>query len=351
MAGGINRNAYFNTVGQGKRSIAINLGHPDGLALIQRIAAHSDVVMSNFATGVMDRLGLSAAALQRQRPELIVAAISAFGQTGPYRDYTGYGPLMPPIGGLCAETGYGEDGLPQNVRIAYADPNAGVYAAVAVLAALHARRPGVPGQVIDVSLWEPLIATAFEGWMNHVMGGAPHRPDGNHDVRHAPYNTYRCAGDDAWVAVAVTSDAQWQSLCAAMEQPDLAQDGRYAARAGRKAHEAALDAALTAWCAPRERWDVTTVLQAAGVPAYPCMNFRDVAENPHLQAREFFSRHAHPEVGTLPHAGLAWKLQRRPNGIPAPAPLLGQHTDEVLRNLLGCSEEEIAEYRKTGAIE
>jgi crotonobetainyl-CoA:carnitine CoA-transferase CaiB-like acyl-CoA transferase len=351
MAPGMNRNAYFNTVGQAKRSVAINLGHPDGLALVKRVAARSDVVMSNFATGVMDRLGLGAAELQRERPGLIVAAISAFGQTGPYRDYTGYGPLMPPIGGLCAETGYAEDGLPQNERIAYADPNAGIYAAIAILAALHARRPGEPGQVIDVSLWEPLIATAFEGWMNHALGGLPHRPDGNHDVRHAPYNTYRCAGDDAWVAIAVTSDAQWRSLCGVLSRSDLAADARYATIAGRKAHEAALDSLLAAWCASQDRWRVTERLQAVAVPAYPCMNFRDVAENPHLRAREFFSNQAHPEVGTLAHAGMAWKLANRPNGIPAPAPLLGQHTDEVLRGLLGCTEGEITAFRTSGAIE
>jgi crotonobetainyl-CoA:carnitine CoA-transferase CaiB-like acyl-CoA transferase len=351
MEGGVNRSGYFNTVGQAKRSVAINLGHPEGLALVKRIAAQSDIVMSNFATGVMDRLGLSAPELQRQRPELIVAAISAFGQTGPYRDYTGYGPLMPPIGGVCAETGYAEDGLPQNVRIAYADPNAGVYAAIAVLAALRARRPGVPGQVIDVSLWEPLLATAFEGWMNHALGGASYRPDGNHDVRHAPYNTYRCTGDDAWVAIAVTSDVQWQNLCTVLGRADLAQDGRYATIVGRKQHEAALDAVLSTWCAGRDRWEVTNALQAHGVPAFPCMSFKDVTENTHLRAREFLSHHAHPEVGSIPHAGMAWRHERRPNGVPSPAPLLGQHTDEVLRGLLGLSASEIAALRTAGAIE
>jgi crotonobetainyl-CoA:carnitine CoA-transferase CaiB-like acyl-CoA transferase len=351
MAGGVNRSGYFNTVGQAKRSIAVNLGHPLGLALVKRLAAQSDVVMSNFATGVMDRLGLSAEELQRQRPELIVAAISAFGQTGPYRDYTGYGPLMPPIGGVCAQTGYAEDGLPQNLRSAYTDPNAGVYAAIAILAALRARRPGAPGQVIDVSLWEPLLCTAFEGWIDHALGNAPHPPMGNHDVRNAPYNTYRCQGDDAWVAISAIGDAQWLGLCAALERPDLAADPRYATVVGRKAHEPELDALLSAWCAPRERWAVTELLQAHGVPAYPCLTFRDVAENPQLRARGFFSRLPHAEVGAIDHAGVAWKLSRRPNGVPAPAPLLGQHTDEVLRGVLGCTAAEIAALRQAGAIE
>ncbi len=351
MAGGVNRSGYFNTVCQAKRSIAVNLAHPGGLALVKRLAARSDVVMSNFATGVMERLGLGAEELQRQRPELIVAAISAFGQTGLYRDYTGYGPLMPPIGGMCAGTGYAEDGLPQNLRIAYADPNAGVYAAIAILAALRARRPGALGQVIDVSLWEPLLCTAFEGWMNHTLGGAPHTPMGNHDVRHAPYNTYRCRGEDAWVAISVTSDAQWQGLCAALQRPDLAADAGLATIPARKAREVELDALLSAWCAGREPWAITELLQAHEVPAYPCLDFRGVAENPQLRARAFFSRLPHPEVGAIDHAGVAWKLSRRPNGVPAPAPLLGQHTDEVLRELLNCDAVEIADLRQAGAIE
>jgi crotonobetainyl-CoA:carnitine CoA-transferase CaiB-like acyl-CoA transferase len=351
MAGGLNRCGYFNTVGQAKQSVAINVSHPEGLALVKQLAARSDVVMSNFATGVMDRLGLAADVLQRTKPDLIVAAISAFGQTGPYRDYSGYGPLIPPVAGLCAQTGYEEDGLPVNERIAYADPNAGVYAAFAILAALRARKPGRPGQVIDVSLWEPMLATAFEGWMNHVLGGEPHRPEGNHDPRHAPHNTYRCRGDDAWVAVAVTDDAQWQGLARALARPDLAQDARYGSAAGRKRHEGDLDAVLSAWCAGRERWEVTRALQAQGVPAFPCLSSRDLAEDPHLAERGLFSRGPHPEVGPLQHVGIPWRLERAPNAPPPPAPLLGEHTDRVLRAVLGLEDARIMDLRRAGAIE
>jgi crotonobetainyl-CoA:carnitine CoA-transferase CaiB-like acyl-CoA transferase len=351
MAPGMNRNGYFNAVGQAKRSIALNLSHPGGLVLAKRLAARCDIVTSNFATGVMERLGLGAEVFQEIKPELIVAAVSAFGQSGPYRDYTGYGPLMPPLAGLCGGTGYAEDGQPRNGRIAYADPNAGVYAAFAILAALRGRRPGGRGQVIDVSLWEPMLATGFEGWINHALGNAPHAPMGNHDVRDAPHNTYRCRGEDAWVAVAVGTDLQWHGLCAALERPDWSADAGLAAPEGRKAREAELDGVLAAWCGGRERWEATRLLQAHGVPSYPCMSSRDLTEDPHLAAREFMARLPHPEVGERVHAGVPWRMTHRPNGVPAPAPLLGQHTDEVLRGLLGCPDAEIAALRESGAIE
>ncbi len=351
MEPGLNRCGYFNSVGLGKKSLALNLGQPEGLALVKKLAARSDVVVSNFATGVMDRLGLGAEELHRIRPELVIATISAFGQTGPYKDYTGYGPLIPPIAGLCASTGYEEDGLPRSLRNAYADPNAGIYTAFAILAALRARQPDQAGLVIDTSLFEPLLSTACEGWMGHVLGNPPLKPMGNHDPRWAPHNVYRCRGEDRWVAVAARSDGQWRDLCVAIGRPELAGDPRLAEAAGRKRHEAELDGIIAAWCETRDRWEVTGALQARGVPAFPCMSSRDIAEDEHLRARGFFARLPHPEVGERDYIGVPWRLTRRPNGVRARAPLLGEHTDVTLRELLGLSHTELKGLRERGAIE
>ncbi|HUJ76190.1 MAG TPA: CoA transferase [bacterium] len=348
---GLNRNGYFNQLNQGKKSLAINLGNPGGLQLALRLAARCDAVVSNFATGVLDRLGLSVQTLQGVKPELIVASISAFGQSGPYAHYAGYGPLIPPIAGLCAATGYEEDGQPRNGRVAYADPNAGIYTAFAILAGLHAREPGQPGLVIETSLWEPLLATCIELWLEHIVAGNLPRPQGNHHPRLAPHNTYRCRGEDAWVAIAVAEDSQWPGLCAALQRPDLAQDARLASMPGRKRAEAELDAILEAWCAPREPWQVTRELQAQGVPAYPCMSSKDILEDVQLNAREFFSRLPHPEVGNLPLAGVPWRLEHGTNGVPGPAPLLGADTEQTLQDLLGLQPAEIEALRRQGAIE
>jgi crotonobetainyl-CoA:carnitine CoA-transferase CaiB-like acyl-CoA transferase len=348
---GLNRSGYFNSVNLGKKSLALNLGNPEGLALVKKLAARSDVIISNFATGVMDRLGLGAAELHKYRPELVVATISAFGQTGPYKQYTGYGPLIPPIAGLCASTGYEEDGLPRSVRNAYADPNAGIYTAFAIVAALRARKADEPGLVIDTSLWEPLLSTGCEGWMGHVLGNPPLKPQGNHDSRWAPHNVYRCPGEDRWVAIAVQTDSQWQNLCGAIGRLDLAADARFASATDRKRHEAELDRVLSEWCAPRDRWEVTRLLQEHGVPAFPSMDSRDLTEDEHLRARGYFATFDHPEVGERTHIGMPWRLSARPNGVRSRSPLLGEHTDATLRDLLALSKTELKALRERGAIE
>lgn len=348
---GLNRNGYFNQVGQDKRSVAINLSDPEGLALVKRLAGISDVVVSNFAIGVMERLGLGKEVLQAIKEDLIIATVSGYGEAGPYRHYLGYGPAMFPLAGLAAATGYEDDGEPQNLRIAYADPNAGIYLAFAVLAALEAKRRRGGGQVIDVSLWEAMICTGFEGWMGHALGHPPTRPMGNHDTRYAPHNLYRCRGEDAWVAVAVTDDAQWTALCTVLERPDLAADPNLRTAAGRKAQERMLDEILADWCSSQDKWAVTTGLQAVGVPAFPSLSNRELAENEHLAVSGFLVRKRHPEVGVRTHTGVPWRMARRPDGVRNRAPLLGEHTDAVLSGLLGLAAREIARLRATGAIE
>ena len=176
---GPNRNGYFNHLGQHKKSVGIDLSKPEGRALVRRLATRCDVFVANFGTGVLERMGLGPAELLALNPKITVALISAFGQDGPLRLYTGYGPLISPLSGLSAQTGYAEDGRPRDVNMAYGDPNGGVHAAVAVTASLLARDlhrddggedGGEGGQVIDVSMWEAMICTAFEGWMNHALG-------------------------------------------------------------------------------------------------------------------------------------------------------------------------------------
>jgi benzylsuccinate CoA-transferase BbsF subunit len=278
-----------------------------------------------------------------------VAAISGFGQTGPCKDYMGYGQAIVPLAGMSAETGYPGGGA-EEVAIAYGDPNGGAYMAYAVVAALAARQRHGGGQYIDVSLWEANICSAYEGWMNFALGNPPHAPMGNRDLVHAPHNCYRCAGEDAWVSIAVTDGAQWAALCTEMEQPAAAADPRFADAAGRRAHEDELDELISQWCAGQDRWEVTRRLQAVGVPAFPSLDTKEVDEDPHLNARAFFGRVPHPEVGVRSHAGIPWRLSHGPNGVRMAAPLMGQHTDEIVREVLGLSAAEIARLREAEVI-
>ncbi|HEX7928626.1 MAG TPA: CoA transferase [bacterium] len=350
MDKGPNRYGQFNQLAQGKRSVALNLGNPEGLALARQLAAKADVVSSNFGTGVMERFGMGPEDLHRINPDLIIAAVSGYGQTGPYRNFIGYGQAAVPLSGISALTGHAP-GKPSEVHIAYGDPTAGVYTAYAILAALIARERHGGGQYIDCSLWEVLTASGFEGWMNDALGKPPLAPMGNRDPFRAPHDVFRCKGEEAWVSIAVVEESQWHALCGAMGQPGLADDPRFRDAAARKANEDALNAIIAAWCKPQDKWDVTRKLQAANVPAMPSLSHPELTSDPHFLARNYFSRIPHPEVGEKFHPGPPWRFAHRPNGATGPAPLLGQHTEQALGDWLGLTAGDVAALRQRKALE
>jgi len=181
--------------------------------------------------------------------------------------------------------------------------------------------------------------------MDYAMNGAQPPRQGNRDPWMAPHNCFRCAGEDAWVTIACGTEAEWRALCQAIGQPPLAEDARFRTAPERKANEDALEQILTAWTTTREKWEVTRTLQAVGVAAFPSMTSKDLVEDPHLNARGFFVRLSHPEVGVRTHTGIPWLLTHAPNGVRMPAPLLGQDTDHVMRDVLGYSSQEIARLK------
>ena len=345
MEPGVDRCPLFNQWSQGKKSLLLNATTPEGLAVAKELIRKSDVVVDNFATGVMERLGLGYDELKKIKPDIIVASISGYGHTGPQRHYMAYGPAIPPLAGLCTMTGY-EGDPPREVGLSYGDPNAGINAAVAICAALVARRRTGQGQYIDVSLWEAVAALVPEGWMEYAMNHAQPQRRGNRDPWMAPHNCFPCSGKDEWVTIACGTDEEWQALCRAIGQPQLATDARYRTGRERKTHEDELDQLLAGWTGQRDKWEVTRILQAAGVAAFPSMNCKDLAEDPHLNEREFFSRLHHPEIGVWTHTGIPWRLTNSPNGVRAPAPLLGQDTDQVMRDILGYPEQKIAQLKE-----
>lgn len=336
----VNRSGYFNQWSQRKKSILLNLSKPEGIAIAKQLVAKRDVVVENFATGVMEQLGLSYEVLKQIKPDIIMASISGYGHTGPQRKYMGYGPAVAPLTGLASVTGY-PGGPPQELGISYGDPNAGINAAVAICAALAARKRTGQGQAIDISLWEAVAALVPEGWMDYAMNETQPPRMGNRDLWMSPHNCFRCAGEDEWVTIACDTKEEWQALGQAIGQPSLATDPRFCTAADRKAHEDELEVFITAWTQQRGKWEVTRTLQAAGVAAFPSMNSKDLAEDAHLNAREFFARLPHPEVGVQTHTGIPWRLTNAPNGVRKAAPVLGADTEAVLREVLGYADAEI----------
>lgn len=337
---GLNRSGSFNQNNQGKRSVVIDLRQPAGRALALDLVATADVLVENYAVGVPAKLGLGWEAVSRRNPRLIMLSLSGWGQTGPYRDRVAYGATLAVYSGLVALTGFSD--RPSQVGISYSDPVAGLHGAVAILAALRRREQTGRGQWIDLSQLETLMAVLPEGILPWTMRREPPPRTGNRDPIMAPHGIFPCAGDDRWVSLAVRSDAEWQRFSAVLGPP-LAGDPRFVTQAGRKAHEAEVESLITAWTSLRQAWEITGLLQAEGIAAFPVLNTREVAEDPHLLARGFFNELPHAEVGRRRHAGAPWRSLEAHVGVRKAAPCMGEDNEYVVMELLGRSH---AEYER-----
>ena len=319
----LNTSAYFNQWEQGKLSVELDLSREESIDVIKRLVAECDVVIENFATGVMERLGLGYTQLKAIKPDIIVASISGYGSTGPLRDFMGYGPTTGPLSGLSALTGY-VDGPPRELGLSIGDPGAGITAAFAICAAIVERRASAP----------PHRMGNRDPWM------APH---GCYQTKHSTADHVRPEPPDPgeWISIACHNDSDWQTLAGLIDR-HLATDGRFKTQADRKANENELDALIEAWTIDQERWTLTERLQQAGIAAFPSMSPQDLLAYTHLWDRGFFESLPHPEVGERTHTGLPWRSAVGPPGVAIPAPTLGQHTDEVFGRLLDLSPDEIA---------
>jgi len=349
---GLNCSGMFNQWNQGKRSVAVDLSTPAGITLVKAFVREADVIVQNFATGVLERLGLGYEALCEEKPDIILASISGCGQTGPYKDYMGYGPAIPPLTGLSAVTGY-IGGGPEELGISMPDPTAGITAALGVVQALEKRDRTGKGDHLDVSLWEATGALSIEAWMDYALNSTQPERMGNRDPQMSPHGCFACAGEDQWVSIACASDEQWRSLAQLMDKEmnsDIVSDERYATLSSRKANEDALESLVGAWTLDQDRWAVTHRLQALGIATMPTLTCEDIVNDAHLNARGFIERLNHPEVGARAHSGIPWRLHNRPNGVQRPAPCLGADTDFLLSEVLGLSELEIEKLRDADVL-
>lgn len=342
---GVNRAGYFNQYNQGKRSLTLDLKAPEAIDIAKTLVSKSDIVMNNFASGVMEKLGVGYDVLRRIKPDIIMVSLPGYGTSGPEKDFVSYGPPQVAQSGLSALTGY-VGGPPMMAGFSYGDPNGGVHATFAVMAALLHREKTGQGQYIDLSQWEAAIMLLPEALMDYSMNGTQPERRGNRDPHMAPHGVFRSKGDDRWVSLSVRDEAEWQRLCEVMGQPELSSDTRFASLAARKENEAALEEIVTAWTQERTADEATQALQNAGIPAYPALDAIDMVNSPHVGARDYFVELEHPEVGTRRHMGIPWTMSRTPCEIRRPAPCLGQDTDAVLTDIVGLSQDEIAALRE-----
>ena len=346
---GVNRASMFNGVNFGKRSIALDLSQPRGVEIVKELVRRSDVVTENFAAGVIDRMGLGYEELRKIRPDIIMLSGSPLGSDGPDKDATGFGPNTQAYAGLPHITGY-EGGMPTGLGRDYPDFMIGVHMAFSVLAALHHRNRSGEGQLIEVAMAETVTSTIPEAVLDYTMNGRETPRRGNRHPHFAPRGVYRSAGDDRWVAISVEGDDQWRALGEAFGSPDWAADPRFASHEGRVEHHDEIDERISAWTSERSHYEATGQLQRHGVPSAPVLDTFETLEDPQLNALGAFVETVHPEVGARRLAGLPGRFSAIPDVEYGRSPLLGEHTAEVLGDLLGLSAAELEGLAEQGVI-
>jgi len=348
VVGGPDASVIFNDLNLGKLGVTLDLAQPQGAELARRLVAVSDVVAQNMRPGAMERLGLGYEQLRQVKPDLIMISSSARGMTGPERHYAGYAPTFAALGGLAYMTGH-PDGPPVP-QMGTVDLRSATFLAVAVLAGLHHRAATGQGMHIDLSSSEAIIALIGEAILDYTMNHRLPQRRGNRNQGMAPHKVYRCSGEDAWVSIAVGSEAEWQALCRSLGHPEWQDDPRFADAPRRCQHQDELDALIEAWTCQRTPYEVMHTLQAAGVAAMPVMSSRDLFTDPHLMARGLGVEMEHPVVGRRTVIGPPWALSGTPARVERPAPLLGEHNYQVFGELLGLPTREIDELIQAGVI-
>jgi formyl-CoA transferase len=343
---------YFLSCNRGKKSVAVDLAHPDGQALIRRLAAASDVVVENYKVGDLARYGLDYPSMQRLDPRLVYCSITGYGQTGPYRDRPGYDPIAQAVGGLMSVTGEvdGRPGAgPQRVGVAVVDLLTANYAAIAILAALRHRDATGEGQHIDMALLDVQVASMINVGQAYLSAGLVGRRNGNEHPSVVPSQSFRCA--DGMIMLAAANNSQFARLCEAVGRADLARDARFSTNDARVRNRIELTRILQG---EFDRDSVATWVErlvAAGIPVGPINNIAQVFEDPQVISRNLRVELEHPEVGPVALLASPMKLSATPPAYPLAPPVLGQHTDAVLSNVLAMSAEQIASLRRARVIQ
>lgn len=343
------RSFLFNSQNVNKLSCILNLKTEEGRATLRRLVALGDVLICNFRPGTLKKLGLHYENLKAIKPDIIVAELPAFGVNGPMSSYAALGPTMEMAAGMSAMIGY-PGGQPEVTGPSYLDPIGGFNAAAAILTALIHRQKTGEGQYVEVPQVEAAMQLIGAQILKAAETGDDPAPNGNRVAFASPHDAFPTKGEDQWVAIAALDEEQWRRLCALMGRPQLADDPRFDVLPKRRDNEDELTRIIAAWTAGQDKHDLAERLQAEGIAAAAVQNPEDIANDPYLAFRGFFTELDHPDAGRHRHPSLPIHLSATPGSQRQAAPPFGFHNRYVLENILKLPPEEIAVIEASQAM-
>jgi crotonobetainyl-CoA:carnitine CoA-transferase CaiB-like acyl-CoA transferase len=345
------QNPVFQNVNRGKQSLCINLQEPGAADVMKALISKSDVVIENFSPGVMSKLGLGWKDLAAVRPDLIMCSMSAAGHKGPLQDIRTYAVMIGALSGLNSMVGYPDERVIAVQSPPYADPNAGIHATFGILAALWRRRQTGEGVHIDLSQWEAAVNLMGEQVMDYVTQRRVPTTCGNQQQPHAPYNHYPVIGEDKWISISIADDVRWQALAEVLGNPAWMKKPEFSTSAQRLENHHALDVLLAQETVSFDGDVLAVELQKKNIAAARLLDISDMAKHPYYESRALFEMVEHPILKAVPVYRVPWHLNGRPVPVTRRAPYIGEHTDQVLTNLLQKSPAEIADLRARRIID
>lgn len=345
---GVEQSAVFNTINLNKLSVKLNLKRPEAVELAKRIVQISDVAAENMRPGAMDSLGLGYDVLKSLKPDIIMLSSSAFGSKGPYRTYGGYAPGFACGSGLANLTGYADD--TPNPMTGSTDLMAAITGAFAIVAALNHKQQTGRGQHIDLSSVESQAVLAGDALMEYLLNGRVQHRRGNRNDIMAPHNCYRCRGEDKWVSIAVSTPEEWSAFCDVIGNPAWTKEDRFADTYRRWSNQDEMDALMATWTMDHTYYEVTEMMQRAGVAAMPSLSNEGIVKDPHFQHRAIATTVDHPAMGPQVVFGPPWRFSKTPTPVTKASPMMGESNDYVFGDLLGLSKDEIQRLVDEGVI-
>ncbi len=341
------RSGYFLTLNRNKYGITLNLKHPKGVGIFKELVKIGDVVLENYAPGVMKRLGIDYPVLRDINPRTIMCSISGFGQWGPYSERIAFDVISQAMSGLMSITGY-PDSPPTRVGTSLGDVNASVHAAFAIMTALWQREKSGVGQYIDCSMQEAMVSILEGAIVRWTIGKELLTPIGSHNPHDAPMGAYKCK--DGYIIIATVGDEHWHRFCRAIGRLEWASDPEYRTKRQRWEKKLILAEEIEKWTANYTVREAGEILDRERVANSPILNIQQVVDDPHLNARGYFVEVEHPIIGKAKIPGIPFKFSETPGEVERPSPLVGEHNELILGKYLEISSAEVKQLKEEGAL-